>query len=466
MSDQANRLKRLFNLHTFEYEQQAYPYYTLVTEQSAQDWFPKIWKWIDTALLAEKVKQHGVQEAMILLWPEKGSSTVWAYTYRDNVGAEPEPAMAANKEVNPADFLRSWLGYEKSISLNCYARCTQHVVAFYILYAKQNYDKKALTRLEDLLKSSAHLVVNGELRDRDGTICSIDDVVTPPPGMNYYQRLCVVFGCRDQSTVDQMLEVAEQIVCGLITTWGGALEVAKNRAKTWEHTAKAWSHEIGNFIRFLQWDQTSRGGGQHLYELAGEFLELITIATSRFDTLPRSIRSWPGIGAADMIEESIEIATRYAVLRDYRGSPQHEDIKTKEMLRQTARRYSRRFRQPVASDPTLILPVQESKPESLHKLGAFAQILIVSLYSAARHSPQDASIEIALTRTSLSVKNPFLKDREVIDTDSEIRAIIQQAFVKLWDETKDFDDFLYGPTNENKWLVSVPLPSTLWEPEP
>ena len=466
MSDQTKSLERLFNLHTFEYEQQAYPRYTLVTQQSAQDWFPKVWKWIDTALIDEPGQEHGVGEAIIVLWPEKGTSTVWAYSCRDSVGVPPDLTKAATKEVDPAIFLRSWLGHEDSISLDCCAKCTHHVVTFYILYSRPNADRQSLRRLDDLLKCSAHLVVDGKLRNKDGAISSLEEVVTPPPGVNYYQRLCVVFGCRDQTTVGQMMKVAEQVVCGLITTWGGALEVAKNRAKTWEHTAKAWSHEVGNFIRFLQWDHASRESSQHLYDLAGEFLELITIATGRFDTLPRSIRSWPGISAADMIEESIEIAARYAVLRDYRGSPQHEDIKSKQMLVQTARRYTRRFRRPIATDPTLILPVQESRSGSLHKLGAFAQILIVSLYSAARHSRGEASIEIELTRTSLSVGNPLNEDRKVIDTNSEIRAIVQQAFVKLWNETKDFDDFSYGPTDKNQWLVSVPLPSTLWEPEP
>jgi hypothetical protein len=456
MKDRGGPFARLLDLHTFTYERDTYPNYTQITRLDAEKNCLGIWKWINAAMPADKSGRvrHGVKECLFVLFGKPHNPSVVAHTWCEpNQAKEYISAHEIPEMVDPIAVLESWLRHEPPIhGIELSPRAYSKVVTFYLLFESQVEIKE----LSDFLKRPTFIASGGLLKTQRGSAKTVREILSEPSGGHYYQRLCVVFGCEDEESAIRLKPLAKQIVCGLITTWGGALERAKERAKAAEMEAQAWSHEVGNFIRYLSW--TDKNKSQHLYELTIDFLEIGTRATIKMTALPEVLKSWPKLSADKMILHSVDLGSRFAVLREYRGD--HEAIKTVSGLEKTVDEYKARFAAPKIMASGLRFAATDRALGSYQQLGAFAQFIIFAFYSAARYSKMPSSIQVELRRDRLWVSNPISIPAQDDIPKSEVRAILHQAFRALWDNTRD--DFTYGPENDN-WVTACYLPNSLWE---
>lgn len=461
MSEPYTRLERLYNLHTFVYESPSYGQYTPVPVASTEKGFPKIWLWLEAALgeSADGSAAHGVEECFLLLFGEGEFPSVVARTWCDPDCDQPfVEAYDVPDGDDPLSLLNAWLRGEPLPDKGWQSRSRHMVAGFYMLYKDERRPDEPST-LSDLLNHPTCVVTaEGLLKPVEGPerLLTAAEVLTAPADVRYYQRLCIVFGCAD-GCAERLTEWADKIVCGLITTWGGALERAKERAQAAELEAQAWSHEIGNFIRYLDW--TDDKGFKHLYELALDFLEIGTRASVKFQQLPKIISDWAeNMLAEKMLRQAMEYGAKFAVLRHYRGGS--KDIETDEGLARVAETFRARFAEVKKVDSRLRLrSAEKGNTEANQRLASFAQFIIFALYSAARHSPDKGSIEVELTKNRLFVKNRIPEPLAELPK-SEVKAILHQAFQALWENKRD--DFTCEPDGDF-WVTDAALPESLWE---
>lgn len=455
MNDSSEAFSRLLDLHTFAYESETYPNHVHITEQEAKKNCEGIWKWIDAGMQdAEAHVLNGVTECFFVLYGEQGKSSVVAYTRREEIQGEDKiSAHDVPETVDAVSVLESWLQNDAPIpGLELRPSAVHKVVTFYLLYQS----KAEVEKVSDFMNRPTFVTSSGLLVTDEGQAKTVREILTQPPTGHYYQRLCVVFGCVNEESALRLKPSAKQIVSGLITTWGADLERANERAKAAEMEALAWSHEIGNFIRYLTW--AGKNNSQHLYELTIDFLEIVTRSAVRMTTLPEVLNSWPRLSAEKVLRRSIDISSRFAVLRDYRGD--QEAIKSISGLEENVDKYKSKFAVPEIMDSGLRLAATDSSLGSYQRLAAFAQFVIFALYSAARFSKIESSIQIELSRERFRVTNPIPKLEHGDTRKSEVRAILHQSFLVLWENTRD--DFKCGPV-ENHWITSCDLPDGLWE---
>jgi hypothetical protein len=463
MSELCTPLERLYNLHTFVYEYPSHGQYTPVPVPSTEKGFPKIWQWLEAALgeAEDGDTSYGVEECFLLLLGEGEFPSVVARTWCDKQCGKPEvEADEVPDGQDPVALLNSRLRGEPLPGQGWQARGRHMVASFYMLYEDGRKSNKPDT-LSDLLNHPTYLVTEGgRLKPIEGSgdALTAEEVLADPEGARYYQRVCIIFGCASERAAARLAEWADKIVCGLITTWGGALERAKERAQAAELESQAWAHEIGNFIRYLDW--TANKEFRHLYELALDFLEIGTRASVKFQQLPKIVSDWAeNMKAEKMLLQAIEYGTKFAVLRNYRGGS--KEIETNEGFTRITKSYEARFGDRKILDQRLRLhSVRKGDIEANQRLAAFAQFIIFALYSAARHSPDEGSVEIELSRNRLFVKNRIKTPPSEELPKSEVRAILHQAFKVLWDNKRD--EFICDPEG-GFWITEADLPENLWE---
>jgi hypothetical protein len=469
MPDQLSPLERLYDLHTFAYEIQAFPHYTPVSKSSAIKNFPKIWYWIDAAMseTAGKEFYHGVKECLIFLIGEDEFPSVIAHTQRKPEFKKPSiETEEVTLNADPLVSLRSWLARESVPEISLKPQPTLHnVVSFYLLY-KNTHSTEKPYRLADILDCRSYLMCEEALKEvRSGTLLTPEMALTAPQSnRKFYQRLCVIFGCRDEDSAIRLSAWSNQIVCGLITTWGSAVELAKERAQAAEQEAQAWSHEIGNFIRYLNWAYLENA--RHLYDLAQDFLEIGTRSAVKFQDLPALVKDWlEGMKADTMLDQAIELGAKFAVLRVYRGGTKGlnlSDIETEEGFNNKVKFFKTKFADFNLKEKRLRLTSQNGV-KSIQRVASFAQFIIFALYSAARHSHQPESIEICLEKDWLEIKNRLTKPIVGNPPKGEVRAILHQAFQVLWESSRE-NEFKCEPEGDY-WITAIPLPVNLWEEE-
>lgn len=452
-------LSRLLDLHTFNYEKDTYPNHTRITKQDAEKNCSGIWEWVNAAVSADKSGDrvpHEVTECFFVLYGERNSPSVVAHTWRGRDQANTQTsAYEVPETLDPTTVLESWLQHEPPIAgIDLTPSAHNQVVTFYLLFKSELEIKK----LSDFLNAPTFIASGGLLITPRGKPRTVRDILSQASGSNYYQRLCVVFGCSDEHSAKHLKPLAKQIVCGLITTWGGALERANERARATEMEAQAWSHEVGNFIRYLDWEVKT--SNRHLYDLTMDFLEMATRATITTTKLPDVISLWPKLKSDRLLTKAVDLAVRFAVLRHYRGT--HETLKTLEGLERKVEVFKLRFAKLETVESGLKLAGGGTNSELNRKLASFAQFIIFSMYSAARHSNDQASIHVRLAKDRFTVTNPLPTPIAGETPKSEVRAILHQAFQVLWDASRT--DFTCEHDHANRvWIVDCPLPADLWK---
>ena len=235
------------------------------------------------------------------------------------------------------------------------------------------------------------------------------------------------------------------------------------------HQALAWSHEIGNFIKFMNRDYALKH--EALYDLALGFIEVTMLCGTKSSTLPRLITQWRTATMRRVLNDAIDIAAQLAVLRAHRADPQA--VKEKDKFKQECEKYYSRFMPPVVSDDLR----NSLFPENLvvgkdallldPKITAFALFLLAAAYNAARHCDKDGGVKVSLDRGHIEVRNRLPSSEgfsiQSSGTSATLSLAVQAIWGVKWREAGGFFfDADFDERGDSWWVARCLLPFGFW----
>jgi hypothetical protein len=454
-------LAGLFNRHAFLYERKAYSYYVGVTPTQAQENVKEIWNWLEAAF---RDRPHGVEEALVLFWPEKDGKSVWTHSRFGGYGVAPASRQeSAGETSEPATYFQKWLAVGGPTDADRHS-IGHFVVVFYLLHEKRGKKQEELRNLDEFLRVPTVRVTATK------DYCKVDerpwDVSEYLEGLSrellavgdrYYQRMAVGFRCRGPDYAEEVHKRARDIVVSFLTHWGTTLEIHMEGVRRAREMAMAWAHEIGNFIKFMSEDYLQKY--PHLYRTAQQYIEIVTMTAGKSDTVPSMLRGLLRGKIRDRMRAALMTAGELAVLRTYRGDPENDAVKERDRYEQTVEQYVKRFHVKEGLDKELVL---NGNRESTYAVIAFGQLLLASLYNAATHCDQNELITIEMSRDWISIKNPCPNPSMTMAVNGT-KETLRQAYRALWngEPPHGFQDFFFGP-KDDAWIAEGPLPEELW----
>jgi hypothetical protein len=462
---------RLLDHHAFRYESKKYGIHVRVSPENARANFPALWGCLQEAFgNGGEPGGDGIVDACILLWPETGAGPgTWAYsscwsgrTGRDSGGVRVGVVADADRA------LTALAGGEAASDFPPRLVGPNRVAVFYLLHLAGK-GRDDLRSIHEFLDTPVFGGDGDGSLIRDGAARTAREVLAGLAHWNEsYQRLAVVFSCRGPDAATRLGPLFRDVVVSLVTNWGQEIEEKEAEAGGAEDQARAWAHEIGNCIAFMNLDNATRY--PHLYRWAQHLIDMHLISATKSE-LPSACKGWPNLDCIDIIEGASELAARMAVLRCFRGAADaigREDQANVEFIRFKNRLVDDPDAPRLRVDKTFVATLTGNIHRGRNRFAAFAQLLVCGLYNAMQHSPpRPNTVRVLLQPELLQITNDLdlAKDRPHRRPNSGgTEVTLKMAHRVLWDGFPH-TDLKFEESDGAEWVMQAALPRNMWRDE-